>query len=398
MKYTLLSKSVLQRNSNMAFKDLHKLKKIVVIEKENIKVPNLVVGKDIFAITLYKSLVEKYGTENVRLISEDAILQADLLPKGPGTIRGETNQKVMLELYPQAITKKHEPSSIFYKDMAWKSFSGRSKSEAMKFHEDFYTTGRFDVDYHQIFPELNGVDVFLNEMNSLAYQVRLKAIRATAEGYIVECINGTEFECEKLFFGQSPFHYLNFYSNKNELSDHFIEFCEGTKSPSALFVKYVLEKPISDIVETMFIPLSYTHEWGHFVGEFKEVVEAVSGPIQEIEFIHFLDEDQVSEEDVSRTIRLLKKSMEKIFEKFSKIKYQEFIILEQEIGCLKIDDEVFEKALVGAGGESQRLFFLGINAPISDALCVNSNFEYSKKDVNVMARALLIHAFLLKKI
>ena len=382
----------------MAFKDLHKLKKIAVVEKENINVTHLVVGKDIFALSLYKVLVEKHGSENVRLLSEDTVLKSDLWIKGPGSVRGSANQKVLEELYPQAIVARFEENSIFYKDMAWKSFGGRSKPEALKNNEEFYTSARFEIDPTKIFPELESSESFLEEINKVAYQVRLKAIKRAGDGFVVECINGTEFTCEKLYFGQSPFQYLKFYSQKNELSDHFIEFCEGVKTPSALFMKYVLEKPVSDVKETMFIPLSYTHDWGHYVGEFKEVSQAQSGPTQEIEFIHFVDEDQVSEEDVSRIIRSLKKNMEKIFEKFSKIKFQEFISLESEIGCLKIDDHLFHESLVGAKDEVKNLFFLGINAPIVDTQSEKAMFEYSKKEVSILARALLVHHFLLKKI
>lgn len=381
----------------MAFKDLHKLKKIVEIQKEYIQVPHLVVGKDIFALSIYKALQAKYGREQVRLLSEDALLKSDLAPKGPSTLRGANNQKIIQELYPQAVVSVGTEPAMFYKDMTWKSFGGRSKSEALKFNEEFYTSPRFDIDMAKVFPELEQADSFIAEINQEAYQVRLKSIHRSGDGFKVECLNGTEFECEKLYFGQSPFQYLNFYGNKNELSDHFIEFCEGTKTPSALFVKFVFEKPISDMKETLFIPLSYTHEWGHFVGEFNETYNDVNRT-QEIEFIHFLDEDQSSEEDLSRTIRLLKKGLEKIFEKYSKINSREYIVLEQEIGCLKIDDELFTRTLSEGKNELKNLFLLGINAPIVDTQCKEMSFEYSKKEVNILARALLVHSILSKKI
>lgn len=380
----------------MAFKDLHKLKKVVVLEKEFIEVPHLVVGKDIFALSIYKSLQEKYGKEKVRLLSEDAILKSDLLPKGPSTLRGEINQKIIQELYPQAIAAIGTEPAMFYKDMAWKSFGGRSKPEALKFNEEFFTGTRFDINAEEIFPELKRADEYIDEINQEAYQVRVKSIKRSNDGFSVECLNGTEFQCEKLYFGQSPYQYLQFYSNKNELSDSFIEFCEGTKTPSALFLKFVFEKPITDIKETLFIPLSYTHEWGHFVGEFND-----HNGEQSIEFIHFIDEDQSSEEEISRVIRLLKKNMEKIFEKFLKIKAREYIVLEQEIGCLKIDDDLFAKTYDSGKNELNNLFLLGINAPIApidDTHSVDSSFEYSKNEANMLARALLVHAILSKKI
>jgi len=377
----------------MAFKDLHKLKKVAVIEKEFIEVSHLVVGKDIFALSLYTSLQAKYGANHVRLLSEDAILKSDLLPKGPSTVRGEANQKIIQEFYPQAVGYVGSTPAMFYKDMGWRNFGGRSKPEALKFNEEFFTGPRFDVLVQEIFPELKNPDDFLAKINQEAYQVRLKSIQKSGSGFSIECLNGTEFKCEKLYFGQSPYQYLEFYKNKNELSDVFIEFCESTQTSSALFVKFVFDQPISDLKETLFIPLSYTHEWGHFVGEFSE-----QNGVQSIEFIHFIDEDQSSEEDISRVIRLLKKNLEKMFENFSKINAREFIVLEQEIGCLKIDNDLFMKTFESGKNESENLFFLGINAPIVETQCEEPSFEYSKSAISVLARALLVHTLFQKKI
>ena len=371
----------------MAFKDIHKLKKIAVVERETINVPYLVVGKDIFSLSLYSDLKKIHGAEKVRLLSQDALLKSDLLPKGPSTLRGETNQRMFKTLYPDVELTRVNENALFYKDMAWKSFGGRSKSEVLKYDEGFYTGDRIDPVFEQVFKNIDHSDEFFESVNKEAYQVKVKAIARNEAGFIVECINGTEFHCEHLYFGLSPYHYLQYFTEKNELSSSFIEFCESTKTSSALFVKFVFEdRPLSDIKETLFIPLSYTHDWGHFIGEFR-VVDGV----QEIEFMHFLEDQLMSEEDVSRVIRLLKKNMEKIFEDFLKIKVRDFISLEQEIGCLKIDDNAFDESLETQPEETKKLFFLGINAPITKKQCVDLNFEYSPETLNGVVRALFIH-------
>ncbi len=369
----------------MAFKDIHKLKKIDVIVKESIAVPYLVIGKDIFALSLYTSLKKIHGAENVRLLSEDKILASDFLPKGPGSIRGDTNQKIFKALYPDMTFEAGEVNALFYKDMTWKSFGGRSKPEALKFNEEFYTGPRFDVELAKIFPDLDLADTFLEQVNREAYQVKIKNIKKQGEQFSVECINGTEFFSETLYFGQSPFQFLNLYEDKNSLNDGFIQFCESTKTPSALFVKFLFTKTLTKMKETLFIPLSYTHEWGHFVGEFRNHGQ------QEIEFMHFVDEDQSSEEDISRTIRLLKKNMEKIFEQFAKNERREFISLEQEIGCLKIDDNLFRTSYESLKGILKNLNFIGINAPINDEHRVQSIFEYSTEELNGITRGLVVH-------
>lgn len=377
----------------MAFKDLHKLKKIAVVEKESITTPYLVVGKDIFALSLYNDLKKAHGDDKVRLLSQDAVLRSDLLPKGPSTIRGEVNKRFFNETFPDIARTETMENALFYKDMTWKSFGGRSKSEVLKYDEEFYTGGQITPDYEQIFKNIPHSDEYLEEINKEAYQVKIKSIKRDNEGFVVECINGTEFHCEFLYFGLSPYHYMEFYSEKSEFTDSFMEFCETTKTSSALFVKFVFDKtPLSDMKETLFIPLSYTHDWGHFVGEFRASKDG-----QEIEFMHFMEDHLMSEEDVSRIIRLLKKNMEKIFDNFLKIKSHEYIALEQEIGCLKIDDELFLKSLEAGKNEMKNLFFIGINAPVTSEQCANYTFEYSKKDLNGVMRALVIQSNHTKK-
>lgn len=377
----------------MAFKDIHKLKKIAVIERETITVPYLVMGKDVFSLSLYNDLKLAHGAENVRLLSQDALLKSDLLPKGPSSIRGETNQKMFKTLLPDVKITKCSENSLFYKDMTWKSFGGRSKSEVLKYDEGFYTGDRIDPDFGEVFKNISMTDEFIESVNKEAYQVKVKSIARNEEGFIVECINGTEFHSKHLYFGISPYHYLQFFTEKNQLSDSFIEFCEGTKTSSALFVKFVFEdRPLSELKETLFIPLSYTHDWGHFIGEFRE-----NNGVQEIEFMHFLEDDLMSEEDVSRVIRLLKKNMEKIFEDFLKIKVRDFISLEQEIGCLKIDDTLFLKSLESGKDELKNLYFIGINAPVVNDQCDNSTFEYSSETLNGVVRGLVVQANHMKK-
>lgn len=369
----------------MAFKDLHKLKKINVVAKETIHVAHLVVGKDIFALSKYASLVSEFGEESVRLLSQDPILSADLYSKGPSTLRGESNINVFKALYPEAVAFEHAENAMFYKDMTWKSFGGRSKSEVLKYEEEFFTTGRIEADYSKIFNHTENTEEFLAKLNEEAYQVKIKKInRNSDDHFVVECINGTEFICEKLYMGLSPSQYLEFYEDKHALSDIFIEFCESTKTTSALFVKFELKKPITDMKETLLIPLSYTHNWGHFVGEFKEE----NGKVV-IEFMHYMDEHMSSEEDVSRIIRLLKKSMEKIFTDFSKNKLQEFIAIESEIPCLKIDDNLFHKSLESGKDEMKNLILLGINAPLVMQQCDSYTFEYSLEKINGVVRGLI---------
>lgn len=378
----------------MAYKDLQKLKKISVVEKELINVKNLVIGKDIFSLSLYTKLKQEHGADQVRLLAQDQIFETDLLPKGPSQLRGETNQRLFKELFPDVEITKSIDQALFYKDMAWKSFGGRSKSEALKYDEGFYTGDRLDPNFEQLFDLIGFHPEQIEKVNQESYQVKIKTIKKQNEIFLVECINGTEFHAEHLYFGLSPYHYLQYYTEKNELSDTFIQFCESTKTTSALFVKYIFDKtPLTDMKETLFIPLSYTHEWGHFIGEF-----ANKKGQQEIEFLHFIEEQSVTEEDVSRIIRLLKKNMEKIFPNFSKISIKEFIAVEQDIACLKIDDQLFMDSSKNQKHEMKNLSFIGVNAPNTEARSATYSFEYSQETLNGLMRGLVTRSFHTKKL
>jgi len=89
--------------------------------------------------------------------------------------------------------------------------------------------------------------------------------------------------------------------------------------------------------------------------------------------------------------------MEKIFENFSKIKVRDFISLEQEIGCLKIDDTLFAKSLESGKDETKNLSFIGINAPAISEQRIDNMFEYSSETLNGVMRGLFVQANHTKK-
>jgi hypothetical protein len=376
----------------MAFKDIHKLKKIVEVQKEFIEVDHVVVGKDAFAIGLYDKLANQFGSEAVKLISEDKILKNDLFFKGPNTVRGEDNFKVINDHFSDAIIGMNDRPSVFYKDMVFKLFAGRSKPEVLKYDEAFYIAQSLEIDTDKLFPFLNN-EKFLDQINNVAYQVKLKNIHFKENHFLIECINGTEFKAKKLYFGKSPSKFLDLFFEKSILNNEFIQFCESTKTVHGLFMKYIFEMPLTDMKETIFIPLSYTHDWGHFVGEFKNQENK-----QAVEFLHYVDEDHISEEDISRIIRQLKKSFEKIFENFNKIKFSEFISIEDELGCLEIDDQLYARVSESAPTFFKDLIFIGKNAPIKGTRCGEGSFEYSKEKISHLSRALVSYKIALNNI
>ena len=143
------------------------------------------------------------------------------------------------------------------------------------------------------------------------------------------------------------------------------------------------EKPITDKRETIFIPLSYTHEWGHFVGEFSS---DKSGK-QKAEFVTFMDMDHTNEDEISKKIRLLKKNLEKIFGDSAGLISDEFIKVTTQSPCLNFDDNLFVKV----SNEVGQLRIASYNGPLEHLNQEQGSFEDSWSGVNNLARAAVRH-------
>ena len=87
------------------------------------------------------------------------------------------------------------------------------------------------------------------------------------------------------------------------------------------------------------------------------------GEGQRAEFLHFIDKEQMSEDEVAKRLRHLKKNFEKIFSNFDEQKTRDFVSLSENGGCRKIDNE--QKTF--AENDFKNLFFIGENALFSFA-------------------------------
>ena len=370
----------------MGIRALQALKKEQKTEVQTVFIKNLVIGEDLFAMDLLLSLKEKYGSENVSLLSFKTLTENDLHLMGPSLLRGENNIKQLQKLYPDVHLNKVEVASSFFKEGSFKGFDGRAKSETLLWGEEAFVDNRVDINEKELFPFLKEENVFEKIKESLIEYIPVKLRKATPVDLVepdyfhITCSNGTQLNVENLYWCYSPQHFLDLYANKNELSDEFMEFCEETKAPSTLHIEMVFEKPIADNNETVFLPLSYTHEWGHFIGEFAPMES--DGGKQREKFMTFVDTDSTNEEEISKKIRLLKRQLEKIYEKFKSIPYAEFITLTDKSVCLNFDDFITQRIKK----ELPNLFFAGLCAPLEHFEKDESNFEYSSNELLFLAR------------
>ena len=141
-----------------------------------------------------------------------------------------------------------------------------------------------------------------------------KIVGEPSSGYVVNCDNGLSVTCRHIHWMADPREFARCYSGEVSLQPM-------DDVPGSLYVHYCFEGGLTDMTETLFFPLSYTHAQGHFIGKF-QILEKGH---QEVEFVTFLDMDETPEEEISKKIRILDRRLAKAFVNFKKIPHKKSI-------------------------------------------------------------------------
>lgn len=328
------------------------LKKEVKEKRPHVEVANLVVGEDLH--TLSYIFKKKADLENSKFIISKKLNTTDLFGKGFENIRGEQNIKFCIDSPLKESLSDEFFHSTFFKENQFRSFGGRSKSEALQKEEAFFAqkSKKFRFEKELFFLKDSSFWDFFDRESHVG-QIKNISFKDNEGIWAVELLNGKVFSSKKLIWGLPPWKLLSFIENKSLLNNEFIEFCENTKGAFGLKVLFKLKNKISDMNETFFIPLSLTHEWGHFLGNFYEI-EGESF----LELEHYFDPEALSEEEVSRRIKILKRSLEKIFPNFSKALENEYLSIDEN------STQVVENPFLKEKSKLEGLTFVGENAPL----------------------------------
>jgi hypothetical protein len=355
---------------------------------------HVVVGEDFYALATYHELWRKHGASEVLLVMSNDIDETILSFQSPSTFRGENNLNCLSKLYPEMSLKIQESKNLFYKELKLRQFGGRNKNEPLLWGEDFYTGPKADLDMSEVFSwtkdqafiehvKESKVALYLSEIASNVDIDMDKEVKNTF--WSIKSTQNKTLNCEWLYFGNNPRQFRDLFTNdnnKNSLSSDFYSYCEELIAPCSLRVKLVFNEEITPIGETVFIPLSFTHEWGHFIGEFKSFDTDLTQ--QKAEFLCFLNKDESTEEDVSKKIKILKRNLEKIFPGIIEKITLESIILKDDTACLNFDN--YDQSKLES--EFRNLFLVGCNAPIKDLHTHDPNCEYSIMKVSHETRGL----------
>jgi hypothetical protein len=337
----------------MSYKILQSFKKNKVDVRTEKYIPFLVVGSDYFSYCAYRDLVAKHGIERVLWLSEKVIGLENLRLYYPGDVRTAEDKKFFLENHPELVSGEVSDRSRFIKEGEWKEFGGRTKGEEILPGEEFFVPAKLALK-NDVALQVGEVDLSLIEMAAIT-KVTLCDVDNLAEPFvwIIEASNAVTYKVHELIWGYAPARLVKKIANLEKVTNEFIEASEETNSKCLLHVNFKLKQKLSDSEATLFVPLSYTHPWGHFIGEFKPFNEETK--TQELIFIHFVDAHETSEEEISKKIKLLKRNFEKTFTGLNLDNEEEFILLSEEAPKVlnkKIDQETWPA----------HLHFVGMNA------------------------------------
>ena len=347
---------------------------------------SIVIGNDLFALAKFRALQQDAVSESsVVLVSEYSIEHHNkAFVKRPWPLRGKANIQAFEKAYPQIALKKDHKKALFLKEGRLKSFGGRARPEKLLWGEEFYTYPRAYVntnDLSSLFGCLPSED---NIDNQVIVKDKVVGITRSQEAslttYHLALASGRSILGKKIYWGEEPWAFLKLYSQRDELSTPLVTFCSSSKTPTSLYVDFTFHKPITSYEETIFIPLSYTYDHGHFIGEFFREEEKYKAS-----FLTFVNVDEEDEEGVSRNIRLLKGRLQKIFPSFRKnLAHEAFLLNEQTAG-----QGMNSEFLLNANIQMDNIYFIGLNGMIQNPQKWSNVVSSSLDNISHLTRGLL---------
>lgn len=314
----------------------------------------LLIGEDWYTQALASFLVQNNVSHRYLITSDLRTIEKG--PRGPIGIRGKDNTSFIKGLLGDRFGESLEKSVVYYKDQKFKKATSQSTSGKVRPEELFYFQAEtINFDFQQY---LGKLDFCL-----VPEKVYFSQIKIGQEGdypFYVELSTGRKIYAKKLVWGKTPCQLIDLLGQTNQLTDDYVQFLESTKTAHPVFLRFFFSEEIGEIEKTFIIPVSYTHDFGHFIGEFFSA--SSGGSRQYAEFVHYLNREHKSEEEISKRIKILKRFLKKIFPRFSECLVSEVVSV-QEFGprpdSIDVDFESIFK-------EVPNLFFCGESGIFQD--------------------------------
>lgn len=325
---------------------------------------HLVYGENYEAVLTFLKLNETSPGE-VKLLTRNPFYKEEIWQQLNCTLNGIRSEAVandLTGLNPRLEVFKAENEVRFYKDTKFQKFGGRAKPHEIKKAEKFFTKPYYQFQAEALFGGVDpeNFDQLLkeNQLNRIIEKIEVIEPNDLVEKVNFSLSSGENeiFDCENLYFCESPKTFYKMISNKNKLDDVIGEYTASLINHGAITVHFDCDRLIYDFTGTMLIPQSMTHEWGSFVIDFEAFNPETSK--QAFKVLSFLSEDDLQEDDLVKKIKLLKRVVERVFPEFAQAKYNQSIRYSSEYAIEGVKDEYFAKL------KDLPVKFIGIGAPI----------------------------------
>jgi hypothetical protein len=310
---------------------------------------SVILGSDLGAVLELMRVRENEG-DTVRLISTRPLNKKNLQEQYEQSVSLIRSEEAVREIYRKHFNVRLSPQvkdAIFYKEGKFHEFSGRAKSMNILSGEEFFLKRGHGVELAGFFSseEWENLDQILDE------NVELRIFESIENVQPSDLVNITNWEvtfkdfktitAENIYVSFSPKKFLGYLKHKEKLSPEMIDACSSPQVQSALAVTWTLNRELYSTTETLFIPQSMTHEWGHFIVEFSPFDHKKNEQIcHSLMLIH---EEDPQAEDLASRIKLMKRVLERVFSHLEESIVRESIRFDDEMFVGGIKDELLEQ-------------------------------------------------------
>ena len=344
---------------------------------------HVIVGSGVGALLKLVELRKNHSAEQVRLISNKPLSRKNLeeeFRQSVSLIRSLTSVEGLYRKHYNAKLLPFKNDSVFYKDGKFHDFNGRAKSMELQGNELFFTHKGYEYEIESFFDAVDweNLDELIRTSQERKIFESITKLEAPTdlvdkEEWNLSFKDFSEIGCEFLHVEMAPHKFLNLISNKNDLDASLIDFCSSTESLSAMNVSFELNKDFGMASQTIFVPQSMTHEWGHFIVEFRDFQNTSKTATCNVMFL--VNEEEPQAEDLGAKIKLMKRVLDRVFPDFEKSIKSE---------AIRFDDDMFIN-----GAKNESLLEVVTRYPTLEFIGQSKLVEETMSDEKYLTRTLL---------
>lgn len=351
------------------------LKKIERVNRTRSYSRVVLVGLSWESLELVNFFSRKFGPRQVIMIDHKEWSEDHLFYPGPCVDRGEVSGQLLRRFIPD-ITLHQGQGPLFYKDRKFHSFGGRARPYHLLEGEAHYRQ------FPNFFDPKSFLDGNITGKLALAQKsflnIAIKKITLREPCDLIEPAHFTialpdhrDIECQYLFYGRSPREFLGLVEDRKQLHKAFIKFSSCFEQSYSLVATFCLKGKAIPAPQTFLIPQSQTHDRGHFILEASESGQMLKAHCRMSE---------VGEEEVSKKLRLLKRTLRRLFPEFRKYKEEKVYLLDYFPFCPIAEHPT---------GSIPHFSYFGWNAPLEKEFLRENEVVVDSQMVFNNARSLL---------